>query len=356
MTRQITIGDRIIPAPLRVTRGVLQRDPPAAAARRHAMIGARCPAPCAPPMAMPTTESHPSRRPTCRLIHRLIALAVAAPLLAHAQTPDAPADTSPDPDVNNADVAPPLWTAGLFAVAAHHAVYPGAARRTSNATLLPFVTYRGPVLRLEGGSAGLRAIRTPRAELDFSAAASFGSDGLDSGARAGMPAVGTLVEIGPSLRINLGELREDGQRPPWRLDLPLRAVFDADRDFTFSGLSFEPRLSWRLPAVGGWTPALHAGALFGSRALNDMYYGVDPAYATPARPAYTAKPGLVATRLGMSWSTRLGSDLRLGLHAGIESVRGSANESSPLVDRMVDPSLAITLTWTAFRSEQPGVK
>jgi outer membrane protein len=287
-----------------------------------------------------------------------LALIAATVLLA---PPGVRAETDPgrDPAAEEADAsaeAPPLWTAGLFAVAGHHASYPGAARRTTNGALLPFITYRGPLLRLESGTAGLRAMRTPRVELDFSAAASFGSGGQDSGARAGMPSVGTLAEIGPSLRINLGDLREDGQRPPMRLDLPLRFVFDVDRDLRYSGLSFEPRLSWRLPGWSGWVPSVHVGARFGSRGLNDMYYGVDPVYATPTRPAYTAKAGLVATRLGMSLSTRLRDDLRLGLHAGLETVRGAANQNSPLVDRMLDPALAITLTWTALRSDEPGVR
>jgi hypothetical protein len=289
---------------------------------------------------------------TQRTLSVLAAAAVAmAATLARAETDR---DTARDED--DATEAPPLWTAGLFAVAGHHAVYPGAARRTNSAALLPFITYRGPLLRLESGSAGLRAMRTPRTELDFSASASFGSGGQDTGAREGMPAVGKLAEIGPSLRINLGELREDGQRPPWRLDLPVRLVFDVDRDLRYTGVSFEPRLSLRLADWSGWTPSVYVGALFGSRGLNDMYYGVDPIYVTPTRPAYTAKAGLVATRLGMSISGRLREDLRLGLHAGMESVRGAANENSPLVGRMVDPSVAITLTWTALRSESPGVR
>ena len=251
---------------------------------------------------------------------------------------------------------PPLWTAGLFFVAADHAVYPGAERRARNATLLPFITWRGPVLRIVSGAAGLRAMRTPRAELDFSAAASFGSSGTDTGAREGMPAIGTLVEFGPSLRINLGELREDGQRPPWRLDLPVRAVFDASRDLDYAGTSFEPRLNWRLPAVGPWTPSLYTALLFGDRTLNAMYYGVAPVYATETRPAYQAHSGLVATRVGTSWSRMLGRDWRLALHASLESVRGAANAGSPVVGRMVDPTFAITLVWTALRSEEPGVE
>jgi outer membrane scaffolding protein for murein synthesis (MipA/OmpV family) len=287
---------------------------------------------------------------------RTLSVLAAAVLAMAATLARAETDRDAAPDEDDAAEAPPLWTAGLFAVAGHHAVYPGAARRTTSAALLPFITYRGPLLRLESGNAGLRAMRTPRAELDFSASASFGSGGRDTGAREGMPAVGKLAEIGPSLRINLGELREDGQRPPGRLDLPVRLVFDVDRDLRYTGVSFEPRLSLRLADWSGWTPSVYVGALFGSRGLNDMYYGVDPIYVTPARPAYTAKAGLVATRLGMSISGRLREDLRLGLHAGMESVRGAANENSPLVGRMVDPSVAITLTWTALRSESPGVR
>ena len=262
----------------------------------------------------------------------------------------------PEDSATSKSEAPALWSAGLFMVAADHAVYPGAERRTQNAIALPFVTYRGPIVRLEGGTAGVRALRTPRAELDFSAAASFGSDGKDSGARAGMPAVGTLVEFGPSVRIHLGELPEDGSRPPLRLDLPVRAAFDADRDFRYAGLSFEPRISWRLPRVAGWSPSVHAGMLFGDRTLNSLYYDVPPEYATPARPAYDARGGLTASRLGASISRLLGTDLRLALHAGVETVKGAVNRDSPVVGRSVDHSVAISLTWTAWRSDDRGVE
>ena len=91
------------------------------------------------------------------------------------------------------------------------------------------------------------------------------------------------------------------------------------------------------------------------RVLNDLYYGVAPIYATPGRPAYEARAGLVATRLGSSWSHMLRDNLRLGLHASVESVRGAANRDSPVVGRSADYTLALTLTWTAFRSEQNGV-
>ncbi|HSI61347.1 MAG TPA: MipA/OmpV family protein [Ideonella sp.] len=258
-------------------------------------------------------------------------------------------------DVATAEAAPALWTAGLFMVAGSHPAYPGADHRIQSARILPFITWRGPVFRVEGGSAGLRALRTPRYEMDFSVAGSFGSGGSDVKARQGMPAIGTLVEAGPSLRINLGELSEDGRRSAWQLALPLRAVFDVNRDFAYRGVNFEPRLSYGVPLSGDWRMTTHATLLVGDRKISDTFYGVAPVYASASRPAYEASAGLISSRLGVALSRRLGSDFRLGVYAQAESVSGAANAGSPLVKRTVDGRVGISLSWTAFRSSQAGV-
>lgn len=262
------------------------------------------------------------------------------------------------PAVPGAAAEASLWTAGLFLVAGSHPVYPGADHRVQSARLLPFVTYRGPVLRVEGGSAGLRTLRTPRYELDFSAAGSFGSGGSDVKDRAGMPSIGTLAEIGPSLRINLGDLDSGRERTPLRLALPLRAVFDVSRDFDYVGVAFAPRLSYSMPLTQDWRLTTHAEVLAGSRQLTQLFYGVAPVYATATRPAYRADAGLIATSLGASVSRALGDkgDWRIGAFAGLQSVAGAANEDSPLVGRKVDGRVGITLSWTAYRSDARGVE
>lgn len=290
--------------------------------------------------------------------HRVVALAALCaglwPALdCHAQTSGsevAPVDVAADMPALE---APALWTAGLFMVAGSHAAYPGSDHRISKALLLPFITWRGPVFRIEGASAGLRGFRSPRYEADFSVAGSFGGGGGE--VRQGMPAIGTLVEAGPSLRINLGELSEVGKRSPWQLLLPLRAVFDVNRDFAYRGLNFEPRLSYSQPLGEDWRLSTHAALLVGNRKLNATFYGVDPAYATASRPAYGAQAGLIASRLGVALSRPIGDDFRLGLYAQAESVSGAANADSPLVRRSVDGRVGISLTWTAFRSVEPGV-
>jgi hypothetical protein len=272
---------------------------------------------------------------------------------AHAAPTDLPVQTTDD------DPAPPLWTVGLFTVAGDHPVYPGADHRIQSAAVVPFVTYRGPLLRIEGGAAGVRAVRTPRYELSLSGTASFGSAGADVRARQGMPAVGTLAELGPGLRVRLGDLEDDTPRTRWILELPLRGVFDVDRDLRYVGLSFEPQLnaSLRLPdGWQAWSVSLRAGALIANRQLNQLFYGVAPAYATPSRPAYAAQPGWIASRLGGSLSRQLAPGLRASFLLGLESVAGAANEGSPLVKRRWDHSVGVSLVWTAYRSDERGVE
>lgn len=283
----------------------------------------------------------------------LWSLAILAWGTAQAAPTDLPVQTADD------DPAPPLWTVGLFTVAGDHPVYPGADHRIQSAAVVPFATYRGPLLRIEGGAAGVRAVRTPRYELSLSGTASFGSAGADVSARQGMPAIGTLAELGPGLRVRLGDLEDDTPRARWTLELPLRGVFDVDRDLRYVGVSFEPQVSASLRLPDGWqdwSVSLRAGALVASRQLNQLFYGVAPAYATPFRPAYAAQPGWIATRLGGSLSRQLMPGLRASFLVGLESVAGAANEGSPLVKRRWDHSVGVSLIWTAYRSDERGVE
>src|SRR4051812_43110655 len=74
-----------------------------------------------------------------------------------------------------APIAPPLWEVGVYAFAVSQQAYPGAAERVNRALVLPRFRYRGQYLRIEGGSAGVRAIKTPDFELDVGFAGALGS-------------------------------------------------------------------------------------------------------------------------------------------------------------------------------------
>jgi outer membrane scaffolding protein for murein synthesis (MipA/OmpV family) len=291
-------------------------------------------------------------RPLLPTLCLALALSV-TPGLARAQVADqSGAVASTDPAADEGP-APPLWEAGLAAFGARSPAYPGAAQRSSNGIVLPYFLYRGRVLRAERGTVGLRAARTERLELDVGFAGSFGSAASSNDARRGMPDIGTLVEFGPRLRWRLGPASLFGLGGHFGAAIPLRGVFDLDNRFEYRGLALEPSLSWGTRA-GGFTLGTSLGLLIADQRLADTFYGVAPAFARPGRPAYEARAGLVATRLSFNVSRRLHRDWVVFGFARLDSVRGAANRTSPLVDAPTGTAVGLGVSWTFARSERPA--
>jgi outer membrane scaffolding protein for murein synthesis (MipA/OmpV family) len=283
----------------------------------------------------------------------MLAAALAAPVQAQ--------ETAADAAVATESAKPkeplPLWELGLVGIAADQPAYPGSDQNIARLRVLPFGIYRGSLLRADGNGIGLRAVHTPRFEWDVSGSGAFGSPSNKVRARRGMAAIGTLVEIGPAVKVNLGDLVEPKRDPHLtQLEVPVRAVFDVNDGFAHHGWTFEPRLLHTAWTGGGLSLVVSASALFGDRALNSLYYGVDAPYATADRPAYQARGGLVATRLNASLRHRISPTLRLQYFAQFETVRGAANEASPLVRSKQDAGIGVSLIWGAWHSEQAGVE
>ncbi len=250
-----------------------------------------------------------------------------------------------------AAAALPLWELGAFAFGVSQQAYPGSDEQLARGLVLPYGQYRGRFLRADRDTAGLRAVKTPRYELDVGVSASFGGSSAEIGARRGMPELGTLVEFGPRLKVNLGSWGEGRHAGRWRLDLPLRGVFDLTDSAAHRGMSFEPEINFQRRSLGGWGYAVSLGAIVGDRRLNRTFYGVAPAYALPDRPAYEAKSGLIAWRLSASVSHTLTPDWRVVGFARLDSVAGAANEASPLVRRTTGATVGLGLSYTWLRSE-----
>lgn len=245
--------------------------------------------------------------------------------------------------------APPLWEIGGFAVGVSQQAYPGSDQNISRAVALPFFLYRGEVLRADGGTLGVRALKTPTFEVDVGVSGSFGSNSDDIVARKGMPNLGTLVELGPRLKWNLGSAPAGGK---WRAEFPLRAVFDLSDGAAQRGLSFEPELVYERRTQGGWRYNASVGAIVADKKLAATFYQVTPAQATLARPAYSAQSGLVGWRLATSFSRSLSPDWRLFGFARLDSVAGAANKNSPLVRQTTGATLGLGVSYTWMRSEE----
>jgi hypothetical protein len=249
----------------------------------------------------------------------------------------------------------PLWELGVVGLGVSQQAYPGSDTRINRGLVLPYAIYRGRWLRADQDGAGLRAYRTPRWELDVGLAGSFGSRADEVPARAGMPKLGTLIEAGPRLTWRLHDEQQTVLGGQWRLQLPLRGVFDLSDGLAHRGMSFEPELQFRRRAQAGWTYSVSASAIIADKRLAQTFYGVDAGDALADRPAYDAQAGLVGWRLSTSASRALSPQWRVFGFVRLDSVAGAANRDSPLVRQTTGSSAGLGLIWTWKQSRQAGV-
>jgi outer membrane scaffolding protein for murein synthesis (MipA/OmpV family) len=243
----------------------------------------------------------------------------------------------------------PLWEIGAFGGLASTPAYPASTERSSRALVLPFLIYRGDVLRVDRTSIAARIAHTDDYEFDLGFAGSLPAKSDDIAARRGMPDLGTLVEFGPRLKMTLDRPTPTSRV---RLEVPLRAVLEFNSGVRTQGMSFEPELVYEaLDLSSGWRWSASGSLVLGDRKLNRYFYGVAPQYATAERPAYEAKAGLIATRLGLSTAKDITPDVRVFGFIRYELYDGAANRASPLFLQSHGASVGVGLTWTLGRSE-----
>lgn len=296
--------------------------------------------------------------PAARLRARACALALTSALTsahAHASAAESATESSAGPApadrVEPSEAGLPLWEAGAGAAVFSTPAYPGAEQHTTRAVALPFLLYRGKVLRADQQGVGARLVNTDRVEFDVGFAAALPSHSDDVRARRGMPDLGTLVEFGPRVKVHVADF---GQQGRLRFELPLRTVIEARGGLRRQGWTSEPRLVWqKIGADRSWTVEGQLGALFGDRRIQRYFYDVAPQYATAGRPEYHADPGLLLVRTGLFGTYKINSDWRLFGFVRLESYAGAANKDSPLFKKNAGAAAGIGLAWTFARS---GVK
>lgn len=228
----------------------------------------------------------------------------------------------------------PLWEIGLGAAGLYLPDYRGSNQSRGYLYPLPYVRYRGELLRMDDrrGLASLLLLDTDRVELDVSLNASQPAPSDQSSARQGMPDLDSTLEIGPLVKVRLWEsadrLRE------LSLQLPVRAVFTLPSP-EFIGWVFNPVIDLYLRDAGPaglWRFGMQAGPLFTDRRYNEYYYQVDPQFATPTRPAYSASGGYGGTQFTVTASRRFGQ-VWFGVFARAYGLRGATFDDSPLVQQ-----------------------
>lgn len=252
-----------------------------------------------------------------------------------------------------AELELPRWEIGAGVAGFSHPDYRGASHVNYRAFPAPYLVYRGDRLQVKRDGLQLRLFGVERLRLGISAAASLpGDDEAQDSPRAGMPALDPTFEIGPSLDIGLGP---EASPWAWRFRVPVRVVVATDFSrFDRTGWVANPHLNTRRDWRRGdwsWQLSTNLGALWATREHHAYFYEVDPAFATPDRPAYRARSGYSGARLSGSLSARR-ERLRIGIGVVHDRLDGAVFEDSPVVQTDAATLVGAWLTWELWRSRE----
>lgn len=247
----------------------------------------------------------------------------------------------------------PKWEVGIAAGGGWTPHYPGADEGGGAVAGAPYLIYRGRRLRLgDDGWISGRVLKTNRIDLTASIAGSLPASSEDNEARAGMPDLDLLLEIGPQLVITLAE-RPDIDSAS--LKLPLRVVASTDfHNLKYRGLIFQPRLSYDRENLFGsddLSGTVSVGPTFASERLMDYFYEVLPSFATPVRPAYDARRGYLGSNLRLGLSYRLSTRFKVSIGTQFSYYGGATNDDSPLFRSHTGIAAGIGFVWKAWLSE-----
>lgn len=225
----------------------------------------------------------------------------------------------------------PLWELGAGISALSLPDYRGSDQASVYAIPFPYLIYRGEFLKADRHGIRGTFFGTDRIELNLSLGASLPVNSDDNRARQGMPDLEPMVELGPSLDLNLW--RTADRRTRLDLRLPVRTAVTVKGGMDDIGWVFSPRLNLDITDVAGlagWNMGLLAGPMYGSERNHDYFYTVAPQYATADRPAFDAKGGYAGSQFMMTASKRY-PKYWLGAFVRWDSLEGAVFADSPLV-------------------------
>lgn len=223
------------------------------------------------------------------------------------------------------------WEFGLGVGVVSGPDYRGSDEYRNFISPIPYVVYRGKIIRSDREGIRGNFLRTDRYEFTFSASAAITPDADKNVLREDMPELGSTLELGPSFNINLtGADFSQG----WHLQIPWRAVFAIGADESgYIGSVFQPQFVYR-NKISDWTFIYRAGLAFASDDYHDYYYNIAPEYVTETRSYFNADGGYSGWNNQMAFSRSFnhkGIRTRLALFIRYDNIGGTDFTKSSLV-------------------------
>jgi MipA family protein len=250
----------------------------------------------------------------------------------------------------------PLWELGIGVAFLQMPDYRGSDENRFYVLPYPYLVYRGDILKVDERRISGQIFKTDRILLDFSGYGSVPVDSSDNSARAGMPDLDPTFELGPALKIIVVESKPDNYK--LSLTLPVRAVFSTDfSSVRREGWIFSPRINFEkgdiIPETG-IKLGISAGPMFADSSYNDYFYTVEPAYATPTRPAYSAGGGYGGSTLTVGLSKEY-KQFVFNAFVSADFLQGAVFEDSSLVKNKTSVMSGFSVAWIFLKSAKTVV-
>jgi len=243
----------------------------------------------------------------------------------------------------------PLWEVGAGVAFIDFPDYRGSDERHTYVLPVPYVVYRGEFLKVDRENVRGLFFKSDKAEVEVSLNGSVPVKSFDNRVRQGMPDLEPTLEVGPSL--NLFLLHSEPKQTSFDLRLPVRPVIDINAKYF--GYVFQPQLDLDVHDIAGnigWNLGLAAGPIFADQRYHQRLYGVDPAYATAVRPAYTARGGYAGSQIISALSKHY-PHYWVGGFVKWDTLHGAVFEDSPLVKSKQNFTAGFAVSWIFAESK-----
>ncbi len=226
--------------------------------------------------------------------------------------------------------------------------YPGSDSERLFIYPYPSWDYRSKILDLRHEHLHAKLAPHSRFSIGFGANGSPPVAAGSPDARQGMPALWPTFSLGPDIRY----------RSPWRplglrvfvgLETRLRAALGPELQLSRVGTSAAGFWEMKSPHGARWPFSLSIGPVWRSRAANNYFFGVSPAYAAADRPAYEAPGGYAGLRVTGAITARRG-DMSFTVFGRYRNYRGAAFLASPLLKSSNTLMVGVAVVWIFLRS------
>lgn len=245
----------------------------------------------------------------------------------------------------------PLWEINVGVIGMQLPHYRGSNSKRTPIFPFPALIYRGENLKASDGKIQGLLYKSEIMELDISFAGSLPASPDDSSARAGMPRLDTIFEIGPSLTTHLWQSKDKDTRLSF--ELPIRAAFSIDIGelaIRNRGWTFAPSISVK-HHFDNWKAELSFGPIIADRRYHGYFYDVAAQYETSTRSIYDAKSGYSGSRITLSIDKHFNKWSIVGL-VRYDALSNAAFIDSPLIERSNNLSVGFVIMWQAAKSSR----